>query len=355
MRVLQVIDTLEAGGAEHMAVHYANALNRKIERSYICCTRSEGALRIKLKDGVGYYFLNKSSTFDLTAYKKLRKYILEQEIDIVHAHSSSYFLLSIIKMFGGIDFKLVWHDHYGNSDFLEERPKLLLRFFSRYFDGIIAVNKKLANWIIENLKCPKIKVFRNFLPSNEIKFDTSISLKGDPETFKFICVANLRPQKDHLTLIKAFEELDTDDTSLHLVGMDFKDTYSKKVITRIQKSSKHGRIFFYGSQDNVNALLLQADAGVLSSKSEGLPLALLEYGVAGLPVICTRVGECENVLEDLGVLVEPSNSSALAKGMWEIYSDENFKIKAEDFQEKVASKYSESANLAEILKFYQSI
>jgi len=355
MRVLQVIDTLDAGGAEHMAVRYANALQRKIERSYICCTRREGILKAKINEHVGYCFLEKSSTFDFTAYKKLKTYISNHKIDIVHAHSSSYFLVSVIKILGKRNFKLVWHDHDGYSDFLDNRPILLLRFFSNYFDGIISVNNKLSNWAKESLKCPNIKVFRNFLPSNEIKADPSISLKGDLEAFKFICVANLRPQKDHLTLIKAFEELDRDDISLHLVGKDFRDTYSKRVLARIQESSKHEKIFFYGSQDNVNALLLEADAGVLSSKSEGLPLALLEYGAAGLPVVCTNVGECENVLEDLGILVEPSNSSALAKGMWDIYSVKHSKIKTESFQEKVALKYSESGNLAEILKFYQSI
>jgi glycosyltransferase involved in cell wall biosynthesis len=52
----------------------------------------------------------------------------------------------------------------------------------------------------------------------------------------------------------------------------------------------------------------------LSSSSEGLPLALLEYGMASLPVVATQVGQCEEVLNSgrCGMLVPPRDSQRLA-------------------------------------------
>ncbi len=72
MRVLQLIDSLRPGGAERMAVSYANLLHKKEQGSYICCTRGEGELKDQLSPEIGYLFLNKRSTLDIKAVTKLR-------------------------------------------------------------------------------------------------------------------------------------------------------------------------------------------------------------------------------------------------------------------------------------------
>jgi hypothetical protein len=60
MRILQLIDSLEAGGAERM-VNYANALTQQIECSGLVCTRKEGALKNQLDSKVAYLFLDKNT------------------------------------------------------------------------------------------------------------------------------------------------------------------------------------------------------------------------------------------------------------------------------------------------------
>lgn len=59
MRIVQIIDSLEVGGAERMAVNYANALSGKISFSGLVVTRKEGDLRSKIDKKVDYLFLNK--------------------------------------------------------------------------------------------------------------------------------------------------------------------------------------------------------------------------------------------------------------------------------------------------------
>ena len=56
MRIIQLIDSLEAGGAERMAVSYANALGKKIEFSGLVVTRKEGPLVNLLDKEVSYFF-----------------------------------------------------------------------------------------------------------------------------------------------------------------------------------------------------------------------------------------------------------------------------------------------------------
>ena len=59
MRIIQLIDSLEAGGAERMAVSYANALAQEIEFSALVATRKEGPLLNQIESNVPYLFLNK--------------------------------------------------------------------------------------------------------------------------------------------------------------------------------------------------------------------------------------------------------------------------------------------------------
>ena len=56
MKVLQLIDSLNAGGAERVAVNYSNSLASRIEASFLCTTREEGVLKGSLSKNVQYLF-----------------------------------------------------------------------------------------------------------------------------------------------------------------------------------------------------------------------------------------------------------------------------------------------------------
>ena len=352
LRVLQLIDTLNPGGAERMAINLANSLVGEVKASYLGCTREEGMLKEELEEEVEYLFLNKTNSLDLKAFWKLRKFIKDKQIDLVHAHGTSWFWAVLLKL-SGSKIKLVWHDHYGESELLSKRDIKFLKPLSRYFDGIISVNNDLKDWAEKELNCKRVIQLNNFIvPSKEL--DSELKLKGDPSDFKIICVANLRPQKDHLNLLSAFAALDIEKISLHLVGTDLGTSYSKTVREKISNSGKS--IFYYGSIPNVSNILKQADLGVLSSRSEGLPLALLEYGFAGLPVVCTEVGQCREVVGAKALLVPPSNAETMAEAI-EYYFDnpERRKKDAHGLQEKIKMEYSKESFQPVLLKFYADL
>lgn len=353
MRVLQLIDSLRPGGAEKMAVTYANALAKRIDRSFLCCTRTEGLLKKQISPEVGYLFLTKKSTLDLQAFLKLRKFVKANKIDLIQVHSSSWFLALMIKL-SLPKIQLIWHDHYGRD--LPRRKARILKYASRYFDGIIAVNKDLEAWSRKNLYCKKVRYIRNFLPEGSSS-EEKVELKGG-DSFKIICVANFRPQKDHLNLLRAFLILNEEhpELSLHLVGKEEKNDYAKLVREFIERNNLSEKIFFYGEQENIRSFLEQGDLGVLSSSSEGLPVALLEYGRFGLPVVCTDVGECSKVIGSVGKLVPPNNPEALAEAIGSYFKNDTERIiDAASFQEKVVSAFSEEAVMPDLVQFYERI
>ena len=352
LRVLQLIDTLNPGGAERMAVNLANSLVAEIVTSYLCCTREEGLLKEELKEEVRYLFLNKKKSIDVRAFLKLKSFVKKEQIELVHAHGTSWFWAVLLKL-SGLKIKLIWHDHYGNSEHLEQRDIKLLKPLSRFFDGIISVNSDLKGWARKRLKSRTVIKLNNFICTHN-DANSEETLKGSSDDFKVVCVANLRPQKDHLNLLTAFEKLNIDGISLHLIGIDPVTAYSKEVREKIFNSEK--KIYYYGSLPEVSGLLRQADLGVLSSRSEGLPLALLEYAFAGLPVVCTDVGQCKEVTDENALLVSAGNPIALVAAIKEYYRDKESRERdATSLQNRVKKAYSKEEVLPFFLKFYNNL
>ncbi|MCY2687873.1 glycosyltransferase [Salinimicrobium sp. TH3] len=353
MRVIQLIDSLRSGGAERMAVNYANALAKRIDESYLCCTRMEGLLKKKLSPEVGYLFLDKKKTLDIKAFRKLRRFVKEHKIDLIQAHSSSWFLALMIK-WSLPRVKLIWHDHYGRE--LQGRKVGILKYASKNFDGILSVNSELLEWSKKNLRSKKIAYFRNFL-LNDQRIPEDIDYKNfiHGSVFNIICLANLRPQKDHLNLLKAFKIVSENHakTSLHLVGKDENDEYSKSIRDFIASNALEEKVFIYGEQEKVEFFLGQADLGILSSVSEGLPLALLEYGRAGLPVVSTKVGQCEEILREKGLLAPPGDSLKLAECICHyIEKEESRKSDAASFKRYVKEEFSEEVVMSSYITYF---
>jgi glycosyltransferase involved in cell wall biosynthesis len=356
MRVLQLIDSLHSGGAERVAVNFANALVKKIDKSYLCTTRQEGVLKSSLNSQVDFLFLKKRSVIDIKAIKILNRFIKVERIDIIHAHSTSFFLATIIKILNK-KIKVIWHDHYGNSEFLHKRKSRGIKLCSKYFDFIFCVNKNLEHWAKKYLKFKNVLYLSNFAVLSDVKPQTGLlGLNGK----RIVCLANLREQKDHFTLIKAFKEVlkKHPDWSLHLVGKDFLNDYSKKLKRALESNNLANNVFLYGSRPDIENILSQCEMGLLSSKSEGLPLAILEYGLSKLPVICTNVGECESVIESesYGILVNTEDEKELHHAINNLIENKNERLKmAFKLNQKVREEFSQDVIMKIVINIYKKI
>lgn len=351
MRILQLIDTLHPGGAERMALNYFHALKDHSIQSFMVVTREMGLLGEDISNESGVYFLKKKNMFDVAALWRLKNILSQNKIDIVQAHGSSWFFAALCKITGS-KIKIIWHDHYGKSEFLKDRPLQPLKFFSKFFDGIISVNYNLKEWTRSVLKFRKPLIFLpNFI--NIDKDQSHGELKGETK-YKLVCVANLRPQKDHENLLKAFDILKKDfSVSLHLFGRDYKDAYSKELK---RKFHEVGKIFYYGETKSIFPYLRDADIGILSSLSEGLPLALIEYGLAGLPVVCTNVGECSKVTGDNARLIPSGDPKKLAKEVAYYLNHPQVRMRdSAGLNNRINELYSETRVVARYLHFIEEI
>ncbi len=297
MRIVQVIDSLEIGGAEKMAINYANALSSSIDFSGLVATRAEGNLKSQLSNSVSYLFLNKKTTLDFGAVFRLKKYCKENKVKYLQPHSSSYFTALLVKFFYP-KVKILWHDHNGLSEFISSEKSFALKIASFFFKGIIVVNYKLKDWAEKELHCKKVIYLPNFTTIDNATSAETI-LKGESGK-RILCLANLRDQKNHFFLLEVAEKLKktNPDWTFHLVGKDFDDDYSKQIKTLIINKNLGDNVFIYGSKNDINNIINQSDIAILTSKSEGLPVALIEYGLFKKPVVSTKVGEIPLIIKN---------------------------------------------------------
>jgi glycosyltransferase involved in cell wall biosynthesis len=357
--VLHLTDTLEAGGLERVAVNLVNALPRDRYAMHLCTTRGEGALADLIAADVGRLRLNRRRTLEWRAIRRLARYIEQQQIRLLHAHGSALFMARAGAALARHPAAVVWHDHYGR--YLEvERPGWLYQLATRGVGGVLAVNAGLAQWARQRLRIPAERVWYvpNFVCQPEAQ-QPAPNLPGQAGS-RIVCVANLRPQKDHLNLIRAMKLIQRAMPQAHLLlvggGSDKEHcAYLKREIARRNLSEQ---ITYLGERHDVAAILRGCDIGVLSSASEGMPLALLEYGMARLPVVATEVGQCAEVLAEghVGRLVPPGTPTQLAEALLGLLrAPDQATALGQSFYVHVQTHYSAEVITQQIGSIYESV
>lgn len=128
-----------------------------------------------------------------------------------------------------------------------------------------------------------------------------------------VSVANLRANKDHPTMLRAARRLVDDGVPVTFLAVG-QGPLESELRAMHDELDLGDRYRFLGYQPDPVAVLAAGDAFCLSSRYEGLPIALLEALALGLPVVVTSVGGVPAVVTDgvEGRLVEPGDPDALA-------------------------------------------
>lgn len=357
MRIVQIIDSLEVGGAERMAVNYANVLSKEISFSGLVVTRKEGRLKNEIDANVSYLYLNKRHTLDLKAIFRLKTYCKSNKVEYVHAHGTSYFSALLLKICL-INIKIIWHEHYGARSEEKLVHNKILFLASKFFSGIIVVNHVLKEWCFSVLKFKKVIYFPNFIFANKSENEITI-LKGK-ENQRILCLANLKKPKNHNLLTRVAKRIKAThpDCTFHLVGKDFDDAYSKKIKEDIKSNHLQETVFIYGVKEDTNHIIKQATIAVLTSESEGLPVALLEYGFQKKPIVVTNVGEIPFIIEDEvnGLMVESDNDELFYKAIISLLENLELRNKlGEKLYETVVKNNSEQEVIKEYLNWIKKI
>ncbi|MDW8305255.1 MAG: glycosyltransferase [Acidobacteriota bacterium] len=171
------------------------------------------------------------------------------------------------------------------------------------------------------------------------------------ESFVFLSVGRLSPQKNHENLIKAFAKLleQTDKRKLVLLiaGVGNLEENLKELTKGLGIEEK---VLFLGRRSDIGALLEIADVFVFPSFFEGLPIALIEAMSKGVPCVVSRISVFEEIVEDgkSAIFVDPNSPEEIKEAMLKLYLDEKlreslgreaFKVVTEKFGDNLIKEW----------------
>ncbi|HMY73059.1 MAG TPA: glycosyltransferase [Blastocatellia bacterium] len=355
--IMHLTDTLDGGGAERMAVNLVNHLPRGDYRVFLCTTRRDGVLDDAVRQDVERLRLQRRGRFDLKAIRALARFNAENDIQLLHAHNTSLFIALASSFFPPFP-KVIWHHHTGRFA-LEDRAARIYKLAARRISGVITVTQELADWTQRRLGVPahRVRYIPNFV--SEARVEETPELPGTPGA-RIVCVANLHADKDQRTLLQAMAQIVRRFPQAHLllVGEAREAEFLQSLKTEIETLGLGSSVTLMGQRKDVAGVLKGCDIGALSSVSEGLPMALIEYGFAGLPAVATEVGQCSDVLNGgkAGILVPPRNPEKLAEALMSLLeSAELRRAMGEAFSGRVREAYSAQAVIAQVCRFYQAV
>lgn len=331
LRIAIVLSELRAGGMERVVVHLAQGLCRCNFETIVICMEKAGALSSELQlGGVRLSAINSVRSMDIGAVLRLHRILKNFSPDIINIHDYASTPYTVIANQTAVSAPIIFTAHgllYTGFGKLQTR----YRFFSNWFSGLTAVSEEVAGRHRGFLNWSKpITIIPNGVPSIDHVARSRAHLRNEfgckEGCVLFLAVGNPRPEKGFEDLIDAVAILHNHYEHQHqflvvVAGELDGGPYCQSLQNRLRDRGLNTWCRFIGFRADTLALYSAADAFVLSSRSEGLPMVILEAMMAGLPVIATRVGGVPNAVGDYGVLTPPGQPSELAKAMTNMFTN----------------------------------
>ncbi|HNQ50080.1 MAG TPA: glycosyltransferase [Candidatus Omnitrophota bacterium] len=360
-KVLFLIDVLETfGGAEKNLFQIYSGLNPDKFEPLICCLKGGECFRWMKKNGVNVRNLGLKRVYSIHAFVTLLRLLgfvkRKGYAVIVTYFDSSDFYGLIIGTLGGIP---VISNRRDMGFKLKKRHVFVYRLINRFFYKIIVVSEAVKTNIVKTEKANGSNIL---CISNGVDGVTSgpvsdknamlRSLNLPNCDFKIVTVvANLYPMKGHMIFLNAAKRVVALNTKVKFlcVGKDL-GQYKTELDNEVHRHNLEKYIIFTGYRPDIGEILSISDICVLPSLTEGMSNAILEYMLAGKPVVATDVGGNRELIDNgiNGFIVAPGDCIGMAEKMLILLSDpELCKKMGDEGRNIVKAKFSTESMIRE--------
>jgi glycosyltransferase involved in cell wall biosynthesis len=329
MNILHIITGLNDGGAEAVLYRLINACNEH-HHSVVSLmgTGKYGPMMEKI--GVPVICLNMPrGRVTITGLRTLWRVLTQKEYDIVQTwmyHAD--FLGGVLARLAGVH-RIFWGIRHSTLEAEKSRYKTI---------AIARVNGWLSHWIPTAIVCcaerareahralgyasEKLIVIPNgydlshFQPDNEARIRLRTEWGVTDGMMLLGMVGRFHPVKDYENLLRAIVQLKQAKKAFRFVlvgkGLDEKN---KRLASWLKEYSLCDDILLLGQRNDVPDVMNALDVHVLSSASEAFPNVLAEAMACGTPCVTTDVGDASLIVGDIGWVVPPHDSQALASAI----------------------------------------
>ncbi|MFW6101736.1 MAG: glycosyltransferase family 4 protein [Bacteroidota bacterium] len=320
--------------------------------------------QLSVEPGVRVFVFNGKGRFNFSLLQKIVKVIRKYQIDLVHTHlfgSSLYGSLAtfvtrtpLISTFHGIpDWRPGDLFNKIKLSMIFARTKAVVfvsEYLKNYFSAMAYTRPGKSICLYNGMPLPKAWKLDRHQAKKELGYSENDILIS--------AVGNIKPVKGYDVLLKAAESVVArfPGVKFLVAGAAVDETYQNLLDLRA-KLKLDKSFFFIGYQEKTEIVYKASDIFVLPSLSEGFSLAVIEAMAHKLPVVATKSGGPEEILENdiTGKLVPPGSSSELAEGIIEVLENPSFQKNISENGFRVfLNKFSETGMIQQYQELYDS-
>jgi glycosyltransferase involved in cell wall biosynthesis len=333
-----VIESEGPGGAETIMAELVMRSNQTGERTLAVIPSADSWLAGALPS-IAQRFVRPTAghagPLDLPYLRSLRRLFVAERPDVVHAHNFDSALYSGLGLLG-LPGRLVATFH-GASDVRRFGFKNRLKWLTlRRSAALVCVSASLADVArrTPGLPASRLRTILNGVDLSRVSTVRSAGLRtrlGVPDDVMLVgALGNVRAPKGYHFLLRAIGALKGAGIRLHLViAGDDRGSLGDDLRSLRTTLGLETDVTFLGFTDDPGSYLSNLDLFVLSSTSEGFSLSTVQAMAASLPIVATRSGGPEELIEhDVhGWLVAPGSSEAIAEGIATLLQDESKRLR----------------------------
>lgn len=326
MNILHIISSPAAGGAEIYVKDLAKEfvrLGHSVHIGFLGRAADIGrSVEFESKflneldaAGIKYFFIgHKARRFPWLGVIRVGRYIRDNQINIYHAHLTYGIIFGVL-----VKIPRLYTHHSAKMRI----GRLASSLIYRWSDQLIGISSECQRLLSNHTGRNVVTIFNGVDPHK--LFPRLVMARQHNDLVHCVAVGRISDPKNFTLLIKAISSLSSNVQSkfVLLIAGEGSTKDTESLISEIKNEGLEDVIQLLGNCNDIPSLLAKSDLFVMSSSWEGLPIALIEAAMSGLPCLVTDVGGCREVIEkcENGMVVEPGNEVLFASAFESLVCD----------------------------------